>query len=262
MKFSFLVFIWTFLFITNLNAAVLNIYCEDDRPLQFMGADGNLTGMTVEVTREIQKRIGNFDSIRMIPWPRGLSELNTKPNTILFSVTRTAEREELYQWIGPVSEAIFSFYARADSKLKISSLEDAKKVRIVGVYRDDIRDQYLTKAGFTNLNRTTDSISNFKLLIAGRIDLYASDATEIQGHTMNSKLHANDVKVAFSFLSGQLYLAASKGTDPTIVAKWNQALESMKRDGSYALIFRRYFPDAPLPGPALTTSGTRGTSSN
>ena len=53
------------------SAQKLRIYCEDDRPLQFKTPDGSLTGLTVEVVQEIQKRVGNTDPIQMLPWARG-----------------------------------------------------------------------------------------------------------------------------------------------------------------------------------------------
>ena len=67
------------------SAQKLQIFCEDDKPMQFKAADGSLTGLTVEVVQEIQKRVGNTDPIQMLPWARGLKYLNEEPNTVLFS---------------------------------------------------------------------------------------------------------------------------------------------------------------------------------
>jgi polar amino acid transport system substrate-binding protein len=60
------------------------------------------------------------------------------------------------------------------------------------------------------------------------------------------------VRVAYNFLKIQLYIAASRQTDPAIVAQWNAALESMKKETIFKRIHNKYFPDLPPPGPAIT----------
>ena len=229
------------------SAQKLRIYCEDDRPLQFKTPDGSLTGLTVEVVQEIQKRLGNTDPIQMLPWARGLKYLNKEPNTVLFSMARTAERNDLYQWVGPISETVMGLYAKTDSSIQIKTLDDAKKVQAIGVYRDDLRDQYLTKAGFTNLDRTTEGVQSYKKLMLGRVDLFASSANEVADNQ-----YVN-VKLVFTLLKAQLFIAVNRETDSAIVARWNDALEAMKQDGTFKAIFHKYFPGRDLPGPAITS---------
>ncbi|MBF0205302.1 MAG: transporter substrate-binding domain-containing protein [Oligoflexia bacterium] len=235
-----------------LSAQKLNIYCEDDRPMQFVGADGILTGMSVEIVQEIKKRVGNSDPIKMVPWARGLNEVTNTPNTVLFSMARTAERNQLFQWVGPIAETAFALYAKANSTIKITELDDAKKIRSIGVYRDDIRDQFLTKAGFTNLERTDDNVSNFKKLMAGRFDMYASSSNDIKGNAESAGYKLSDVRLVYIFLRSQVYMAMSKGTNVAIVAQWNDALKKMKEDGTFSRIFKKYYPDNELPGPEIS----------
>ncbi len=118
----------------GLLAEKLTIYCEDDPPNQIITSDGRLTGMTVEIVREIQQRVGNQDPITVVPWARGFDAVQKNPNTVLFSMSRTAERNPLFNWIGPVLETSYGFYARADSSLSITSLEEAKGLKRIGVY--------------------------------------------------------------------------------------------------------------------------------
>ena len=240
------------IFAVSLSAQNLGIYCENDAPFQFMGPDGKLTGMNVEFVQEIQKRVGNTDPIQMVPWARGLAYLDTKPNTVLFSMSRTAERNELYQWVGPVAEVVFGLYAKADSSMEIKSLDDAKKLHIIGVYRDDIRDQYLTRNGFTNLERTKDNVQNFRKLMAGRIDAYVSTQSSVIGEAGVSGYKPSDVKLVYELMKSQVFIAMSKATDSAIVAQWRAALESMKKDGSFKRILKKYYPANDLPGPEIT----------
>ena len=252
MKQKLLLLIFGAFFCANVFAQGLSIYCEDDTPLQFIGADGSLTGFTVEIVKEIQKRVGNNDEIHLVPWARGMANLNTEANSILFTMARTAERNQHYQWIGPIAETTYGFYVRANSSLKINSLEDAKKVGLIGVYRDDVRDQFLTKQGFTNLDRANSNVSNFRKLMLGRNIMYADSLMGVKSLAENAGFTLADVRVAFNFLSIQLYIAASKDTDPAIVAKWNKALDDMKKETTFLNIHKKYLPNLTLPGPAIT----------
>ena len=237
---------------TGTYAQALDIYCEDYKPTQFVGPDGELDGMAVRIVREIQRRVGNSDVIRMVPWARGLNELNSRPNVILFSMTRTADRNPLYQWIGPIAETARGFYAKIDSKIEIKSLDDARKLKSIGVYRGDAADQFLTQAGFKNLDITRDQTLNWKKLFSDRFDVIASSPDSVNAHTAAVGHTKAEVKLLYVFMGGRVYIAASKGTPVGLVEKWNSALRAMKKDGSFEKIFKEYYPGLDLPGPPDT----------
>lgn len=226
----------------------LTIYCEDDPPNQFLGPDGQLTGMTVEIATEIKRRIGNPDPIQLVPWARGYEAIQNVPNTVLFSMSRTAERNPLFHWVGPVLETSYGFYARADSPIVIRNLDDAKKLARVGVYINDVRDTYLTQAGFRNLDRTHNNIQNFKKLMAGRVDVYATSPISVDDEARAAGYQASDAKLVFTFMKTQLYIVMSKGTAEGVVQAWSDAFAGMQKDGSFANIHRKYYAGLPLPG--------------
>jgi polar amino acid transport system substrate-binding protein len=235
-------------------AQTLALYCEEDRPLQFYGADGQLTGLTIEIVQEIQKRVGNNDKIQVVPWARGIDKINNNPNTLLFSMARTQDREDAYQWIGPIMANIYGLYAKSDSNLRITSIEEAKQLSLIGVYRNDIRDQTLTRLGFTNLDRASSNISSFKKLMMGRIAAYTDSKLGVESLAVASGYRATDVKLIFELFKSELYIAASKTTDKHIVDKWNQALEQMKQDKTFAKLEQKYRQQLSLTTSALSTS--------
>lgn len=236
------------------SAQSLNILCENDPPSEILNPDGSLSGFAVDLVREIQKRVQNRDPIQMLPWSRGYRLIQENPNTLLFSMTRTAERDKLFQWIGPILESAYGFYVRKDSRIVIDSLEDAKRLTRIGVYLNDVRDLYLTEAGFTNLERTTDNQSVVKMLMAGRLDAFAGSPLGI-GETLKSAgFNPGDVRLAFVFLRTQSYVATSLEMPPGLVSSWNTALRAMKGDGTFKEILSRYYPTSSLPGPEVKLS--------
>ncbi len=234
-------------------AQSLKIYTEENAPLQFKAPDGNLTGIAIDVVREIQKRVGSKEPIELVPWARSYQEVQTEPNIVLFSMNRTAERNPLFQWVGPLDEITHYFYIKADSKIIIKSLDDAKKLRAIGVYKNDVRDLVLTKAGFTNLDRANENLTNVKKLMIGRLDAFAGSPGEIADLTKGAGCKVSDLKEAFPFLKAQAFIAFSKKTPEATVKTWSDALDVMKKDNTFEQIFRKYEPTKPLPGPAKTT---------
>lgn len=228
------------IFAQNKTSPTLSLYCEDDKPLQYFDKNKKLTGLTVEIVQEIQRRLSNTDPIQVVPWSRGMDKLNNNPNTLLFTMARTPERENLYHWIGPILSIEYGLYVKADSKIKIDKLEDAKKIGLIGVYRDDIRDQTLSHLGFTNLDRASTSTSSFKKLMIGRIAAYA-DANRGVGISANAAGYkVSDVKLAFNLFKSHLYIAVSKETDTELVAIWNKTLNEMKKDKTFLKILKKY----------------------
>ena len=218
----------------------LALYCEEDRPLQIYNAQGKLTGFTVEIVEEIQKRIGSKSAIQVVPWSRGLDMVNRNPNTLLFTMARTADRESSYQWIGPIASVTYELFAKADADIKINSLDDARKLSLIGVYRNDIRDQTLTKLGFTNLDRAASNVSSFKKLMVGRVAVYTDSKLGVAGVAKAAGYQVSDVKSVFKLFDSHLYIAASKSTNKNIVSQWNEALEEMKKDKSFQRLQKKY----------------------
>jgi len=227
----------------NLAAQGLTILCEDDPPLQYQDKDGKITGLTVEVVREIQRRVGSAEEIKLVPWARGYDAALAGPNIVLFSMARTPERERLFTWVGPVMETIYGFFARSDSRISIASIDEAKLAGRIGVYANDARDLILTRLGFTNLDRTTDNITNVKKLMAGRIDLYAGSSTQIAEDARAAGYAPSDLREVFPFQRVRLYVTLSQGTSPAAVSAWAAAFAAMHADGSFRRIFLKYYPN-------------------
>jgi polar amino acid transport system substrate-binding protein len=241
-----------FFLATDILAQPLTIYCEEDPPSQFRNPDDSLDGYVVELVREIQKRIHNDDPILMVSWARGYYAIQHAPNVLLFSMARTAERNPLFQWIGPILESQYGFFVKTDSKIVITSMDDAKRLGAIGVYRDDVRDLFMTKAGFTNLDRISDNDANIKKLMAGRIDAYAGSLSGLADVLKYTGFQMSDIKLAFVFLKLQSFIAASRGTSAGVIKAWNDTLNTMKADGTFKAILSKYYPGVPMPGPAVT----------
>ena len=152
-------------------SAELTILTENLPPLNYL-KDGVLVGPSVEIVKEIQRRVGSHEEIKVYPWARAYKMALEDENVVLFGTTHTKVRHDKFEWVGPLATKRDILVAKRGSGIKISSLEDAKKVKRIGTLRDDTREQYLKLNGFTNLEPVSDEQKNAKKLVLGRIDLW------------------------------------------------------------------------------------------
>lgn len=210
-------------------------------PYQIETKDG-LKGISVDLVKELQKRVGNNKEIKLFPWKRGYNITLRKKGYALFLTAKSDKREKLFKWVGPVASMKLRFFKKASRKdLDIKTLEDAKKVSSIIVATDTISNQVLTNLGFENLSVNT--IANYRLekLLEGKTDLYPieEDAFSYRLKELNLQKEIIPVKMK-PFYESKLYIAFNKETDDKIISKWQNALDEIKADGTYKKILERY----------------------
>lgn len=79
-------------------------------------------GIAVDVLAYLFRRAGvEFypADIEQVPWARALELVQHQTGTVLVTVGRTAAREDLFSWVGPVSSIRLGLVAMRDRKIKI-----------------------------------------------------------------------------------------------------------------------------------------------
>ena len=132
------------LFLLSFSAAgqPLSVITEEFPPFNFT-REGELTGVSTEIVREIMRRLGEESPIVVKPWARGYKRLQTEPNVLLYTTAMTEERKNQFQWVGPLYAFRLGFYAKRGSGIQIQSMDDARKVASIATYKDDFREQIL-----------------------------------------------------------------------------------------------------------------------
>ena len=212
-------------------AAELKILTEDLPPLNYL-KNGVLVGPSVEIVKEIQKRVGSDEQIKVYPWARAYKMALEEKNVVLFSTTRSEAREDLFKWVGPLATKRDVLVAKKGSGLNINTLQDAKRVGRIGTIRDDTKEHLLKSLGFTNLESISDEKMNVKKLVLGRIDLWAYKVPGIKTVSELAGVDHNELEVVYHLRKIDLSIAFSKQTSDSIVEKWRNAYNEMTADGT------------------------------
>jgi polar amino acid transport system substrate-binding protein len=220
----------------ELTATDLRYFTEEYPPYNFE-VEGEMRGISVDLLRLIWKEMGVAEQpIHLVPWARGYRMVQDRPGTVLFAMSRTEEREEMFQWVCPITVNRQVLIARADRDIRIDSLEEAKKYRI-GTILEDVADNLLNEAGFQNLQQVSNFDLNLRKLDAGRIDLLAYGDTSFHQQVENSE----NYKVIYVLRELPACFAFHRDTPETLVADFQQAMDSIVARGDHAELVERYF---------------------
>lgn len=222
-------------------AEQLMIVTEDLPPYNYL-EEGEPRGLSTEVVQAVLEETGYTPDIQFLPWARAYQIALTKPNTLVYSIVRTANREDLFAWVGEIAPFGASFYQRADAPpLALRTLSDARSL-YVGVYRGDAKEAVLREHGFENLQTTDDDRLNLRKLMLGRLDLIAIDDSSIGPLLREEGIDPKKLRrvLPIEELSGFLYMAFNKASEPELVQVFRTALETIKENGVYDQIMMRY----------------------
>jgi polar amino acid transport system substrate-binding protein len=248
-----------FLFVTLLSVKAssetlpgLTIVTTNEFPYQYQTKQNNNAmagynekGISYELVRSILKHSGikKFE-IKWYPWARAYRFAQNEKNTAIFSILRSKEREELFDWTCKILETntwVYRLKKRED--IEIEKIEDLKDYKI-SVWRNDYRHQFLEKKlGHRNLFLTESDKSAVLMVRDGRADAFLfNDSTfSIFMKTMN--LDQNLFKKVFKIidLSGaSLYLATNKESDPDLIKMLKTGLEKSKLSGEFEKIIGKF----------------------
>lgn len=220
----------------------LQIYTEQYPPITYRNNSGEITGFGSDIVYEILKRNNLYMNIKLSSWSNGYELALYNPNVCLFTMDRTDLRKNLFQWVGPIGTNTTYFYTKAGSGITISSIAQAKSLAKVGTVSSWFSDQYLRSQGFTNIVSDSDPAVMVKKLMQGEINAFVCTDVTFPDILKSQGYLYNQVVPSFSLMSSDYYIAFSLNTPVTMVSQWQTTLESMKQDGTYQAISKKWFP--------------------
>lgn len=220
--------------------AGIRIITEELPPFNYAGPDGKVTGQATEVVNGILTRLNQKATIEILPWNEGYSTAVAGPDVALYSTGRTEERESLFKWVGPVTTFDYMLYARNGSEVSISSLEGAKKAGTIGVVKDDARHQFLLQNKFENLVTCDTDAECLRNLLAGKTDLWLGSSVNAPSVAQKEGVSPASFREIYSMRTVAMYIAFSRDTPDSVITSWQEALDAMKRDGTFDAIRKKY----------------------
>lgn len=199
--------------------------------------DDGVTGISSDILRAVCERAQvQCQQILRFPWQRVYQQTLDDAGYGLFSTARTAEREGLFKWVGPIASNEWVLFSKGDSSIQLNSLDDARRY-CIGGYKGDAKTQFLLDRGLEVQTALRDS-ENVKKLERGQIDLWMT--SNQAGRFVARQKGLEDLRVVQNRHTADLYLALNLQTPDELVQKLQNALDSLRAEGALRSIEARY----------------------
>ena len=214
-------------------------------PFSWKEPDGTLMGFDIDIAHALCEKMGVECELIEQDWDGIIPQLlNRKYDAIIASMTITEERKKRVDFTNKYYNTPAKFIAPEASGLDDSASGLAGKV--IGVQRATIHQCYMEKT-FPDvelkLYPTQEEV--FQDLAAGRIDAQLSDSVQsLEGFL------ETEAGEGFGFFGGDQFdpecygegagIAVRKNS-PDLIAAFNNAIQAIRADGTYADINARYF---------------------
>ena len=203
---------------------------------------GGKRAFNVELVREIQIHLGTYSDCIEVPFEMGWQQVQHEPDIVFFNVSRTASREELVKWVGPLQLDTSYLYKMADNPVRVNTIAEAKEVEAICVLRGGMHFNTLKKKGFNNLLENSSYSQCFQMLAAGRVSLTPSAEGSLGSKLKKAGVSPDQVEqtpVLVSKVGG--YIAFSKNIPDSVIQQWQAALDDLKQSGKYQQLYKEYF---------------------
>ncbi len=222
----------------------LEVLTENWAPFNYE-KDQKVTGYSTEIVEAVLAEAKIPYKIRLGVWKGVYLRALDTPNVLIYTITRTADREDKFHWIGPIADRKQSLYKlKTRSDIQATELEHVKNYRLVLQEEDAIVTFFLDR-GFTedspNFNLFPKKVKGLKMLYADRVDIIPAHPLSIkhdlttQGYDPQEVIRVLDLDVG-----GAYYMAFSKGSDKALISKTQSAFDRLQKNGTIQAIRASY----------------------
>ena len=223
---------------------VIVVGSDNYPPFNYLNADGDPTGIDVELAKEAFYRMGYEAEFKLINWEDKKELLESGEIDCIWGNFSMDGREEEYQWAGPYMTSYQVIAVRTDSD--IYSLQDleGKTVAVQSTTKPEElfrkhEDTRIPQLGKVLSLRNRDLIYTF--LSKGYADAVAAHDTVV-------KQFMKDYDMEYRILEEPLLVvglgvAFDKKDDRGLAQKLTETFEEMREDGTMKEIFGTYMED-------------------
>ena len=203
----------------------------------------NDDGLAMKIVKTAFKRVGYTPTVRIEKWEKALEGSKLGVYDVVGAIWKSKSRKKKLLYSDPYLKNNIVLVANSNSQLEFNSLKDLHGL-IVGILKDYAYDEkFMNDPRILKLeaNRLTQ---NLLAVENGNIDLAVADK-RLALYELKTFMGNNRQKFRFlakPLASRHLYIAAPKNNpnSKTIIANFNKALASMKKDGTYQKILDEY----------------------
>ncbi len=212
------------------------------------------SGFAVDIINSVATRAGlELRYICEPGWPALITSVETGEADITV-LLKSAEREKILLFSSPIDVAYLSYFVRSESQI---NPDTAPRGHTVGVVKGSLSYEQLKNKPGVNLSIDGSYLEGIFSLLAGEIDIFAGEETQIQKNVREARLEDRIKKIGKPFAEQERCLVVRKG-NVQLLGRLNNALHSFTGSAEYEQIYRKWY-GVPVPywtrNRILTVSG-------
>jgi len=222
----------------------------DFPPFSYLDAKGRLAGFTVELADAVCRELRLACEFAVKPWSEIAPAMaRGEGDAVIAGIRITPDNAKRFDFTRPIYRPVARFAVRTQFKLKPPYVRTLAGKRI-GVMAGSAHEAWL-KQNFphSNIRPFRTQSEAMQALRTGAIDAMFDDAVRLMFWLAGSEAHdcCRLVKGAFVDAAGfspPMTIAVARG-HRRLLAALDYGLDKLQENGTYAAIFRRYFPVSP-----------------
>ena len=235
-----------FLFSTFIaKATQLTIYTEQFPPYNYL-KNNKIVGINLDLVKRACKQAKISCSFKLYPWLRAYKAALKNENAGVMSTSRSEEREEMFQWVGPLVYSKNYFYKLASrNDINIESTDDLLKytvsAQIGDIYQDVLLDLGFEKG--KNLLEVSSKYKGVKLFYEGKLDLLIATDKTLEHQLGKYGYDSNELEPILPLVlpkSKGNYLALNKAVPKAVITKLQQAIDALRAAGEFEKVSSQY----------------------
>ncbi|WP_051279773.1 substrate-binding periplasmic protein [Chitinilyticum aquatile] len=225
-----------------LAASNLQAFTEEFPPFNYM-LRGQHRGLANEILDAVIARSGLQIERQSYPWTRSVYMTGETPDSLLYTIVRTPEREKLYRWVGPFDDCdVQLIRLRHRKDVHVASLDDARHYRI-GAARNSAGTQILQAKGFPvqQIDTSASEEKSVRMLYAERFELSVGLLIAHRFEAKRQGLDPDAMEVLYTLQKGSgCYFAFNTRVNEQFFTRFEKAFEELKHSGELQRIRERY----------------------
>jgi len=242
LKFLWLLPAITTMAIADTSATPLTFISEQNPPVNYEDSNQKAAGFSVELLKLVWLQMAETpQSIRFLPWARAYYTAQTKSGSVLFATSRTADRENMFKWVCPISTSAVSLFQHKNNKYDLTTLTSISNYRI-GVVRSDIAEN-VVMAKVRNHSRLVKAVSVeqlIRLLQSGKVDVIAAYEPVVYTTLQHLGLKASDYTKGLILEKMTDCYAFNQDTSDEVIQRYQQALTKVRASAAYQKLVAHY----------------------
>lgn len=218
------------------------VFTEELAPVHYTES-GKPSGIATEIVQAIFQEAGLRADIRFYPWKRTYQNALKNKDAFVYTINRTPEREELFQWIGPIlPKRTYLYRLKSREDIEVAETADLKKYTTVVILGYALT-RTLESQGL-RMNKelivTRNKKDQMQVFLKGRADLITGNEYTLARAMLDTGRSMADVVPVLLMSEKGYYLAANRQVNPELVERLRLANVKVQQRGLVQRVIARY----------------------